>query len=90
VLALVRPAHFIPVHGEIRHLVAHRELAEAMGVRPERIFVGENGACFELRGGSVRRVENVEAGVTFVDGLGIGDVRDVVLRDRRQLPRTAC
>ena len=85
VLALVRPDYFIPVHGEIRHLVAHRELAEAMGVRADHVFVGENGACFELRGGVVRRVENVEAGVTFVDGLGIGDVRDVVLRDRRQL-----
>jgi ribonuclease J len=85
VLALVRPDHFLPVHGEMRHLVAHAQLAEEMGVPRERIFVTENGACLELRGGVVTRTENVEAGVVFVDGLGIGDIADVVLRDRRQL-----
>jgi ribonuclease J len=85
VLALVRPDHFMPVHGELRHLVAHAGLATAMGIPPERIFVAENGACLELSGGVVRRGENVEAGIAFVDGLGIGDVADVVLRDRRQL-----
>jgi ribonuclease J len=84
-LALVRPDHFMPVHGELRHLVAHAQLAEQMGVDRDRIFVTENGACLELSGGVVERVEPVEAGVVFVDGLGIGDVRDVVLRDRRQL-----
>ena len=85
VLSLVRPGHFMPVHGELRHLVAHAQLAEQMGVARDRIFVTENGACLELSGGVVTRGENVEAGIVFVDGLGIGDIADVVLRDRRQL-----
>jgi ribonuclease J len=85
VLSLVRPKHFMPVHGEMRHLVAHAQLAEEMGVARANIFVTENGACLELQGGVVTRGDNVEAGVVFVDGLGIGDIADVVLRDRRQL-----
>ncbi len=85
ILALVRPDHFMPVHGELRHLVAHAALAAQMGVRSDRIFVTDNGACLELDDGVVTRSENVEAGVVFVDGLGIGDIADVVLRDRRQL-----
>jgi ribonuclease J len=85
VLALVRPDHFMPVHGELRHLVAHGKLAEEMGVPRDRVFITENGACLELAGGVVRRGEDVEAGVVFVDGLGIGDIADVVLRDRKQL-----
>ena len=85
VLSLVRPDHFIPVHGELRHLVAHAALATSMGVPEDHVFIGENGACFELEDGVVRRRENVEAGVIFVDGLGLGDVKDVVLRDRRRL-----
>jgi ribonuclease J len=85
VLALVRPDHFMPVHGEVRHLVAHAELATSMGVPEARVFVTDNGTVLELEAGVVRRAGRVEAGVTFVDGLGIGDVQDVVLRDRRQL-----
>jgi ribonuclease J len=85
ILALVRPSHFMPVHGELRHLVAHAALAELMSVPAGNIFVTENGACLELTGGVVVRGEPVEAGVAFVDGLGIGDIADVVLRDRRQL-----
>jgi ribonuclease J len=85
VLALVRPVHVMPVHGELRHLVAHGALAEEMGVDPGNVFITENGACLELTGGIVRRGANVTAGVVFVDGLGIGDIADVVLRDRRQL-----
>ena len=84
-LALIRPVSFMPVHGELRHLVAHGALARAMGVSADCIFVVENGACLELEGGVVRRGEDVEAGVVFVDGLGIGDIADVVLRDRKQL-----
>ena len=84
-LALVRPRHFMPVHGELRHLVAHAALAGQMGVAADRQFVTENGACLDLLDGVVTRGANVEAGVVFVDGLGIGDIRDVVLRDRKQL-----
>jgi ribonuclease J len=85
VLALVKPRSFMPVHGELRHLVAHAQLAEQMGVPKDRIFITENGARLVLRDGAVERGTDVEAGVAFVDGLGIGDIRDVVLRDRRQL-----
>jgi ribonuclease J len=85
VLAVTRPRHVMPVHGELRHLMAHADLAVAMGVAREDVFVLENGDVLELRDGAVSRAGKVEAGVVFVDGLGIGDVADVVLRDRRQL-----
>ena len=85
VLALARPRAFVPVHGETRMLAAHARLAEAMGVDPSRIMVGDNGSVFELERGSLRAQGRVEAGVIFVDGLGIGDIGDVVLRDRKQL-----
>jgi len=85
ILAVTRPRHLMPLHGELRHLMAHATLAEAMGVERSRIFVLENGDVLELEDGVVRRGEPVEAGVVFVDGLGIGDIADVVLRDRRQL-----
>src|SRR3954454_5248976 len=84
-LALVRPRSFVPVHGDARMLAAHARLAEQMGVDPQRIFVADNGTVFELERGSLRIVDHIEAGVVFVDGLGIGDVKDVVLRDRKQL-----
>ena len=85
VLALVPARAFMPVHGESRMLAAHARLAEAMGVDPTRIFISENGDVLELERGSVRRDGKVEVGIVFVDGLGLGDERDVVLRDRRQL-----
>jgi ribonuclease J len=85
VLGLARPRHVIPVHGEVRHLHAHAAIARALGVDHDRVFIAELGDCFELEGGEVRRAGKVEAGVAFVDGLGIGAVQDVVLRDRRQL-----
>ncbi len=84
-LALARPRHFVPVHGEHRHLLAHARLAEQMGVPRERIHIPEIGGVLVLEHGELRRGGHVESGVAFVDGLGIGDVQDVVLRDRRQL-----
>ena len=83
-LNLVRPRWFIPVHGELRHLAHHAELAREVGVDPERILICEDGDSVEL-GETLRRGERVPAGMTFVDGLGIGDVGEVVLRDRRKL-----
>ncbi|HZB86439.1 MAG TPA: ribonuclease J [Gaiellaceae bacterium] len=85
VLALLRPRNVMPVHGEFRMLAAQRRLAIDAGVPPERILLAENGTVVELAGGAARIVEQLDTGSTFVDGLGVGDVRDVALRDRRHL-----
>ncbi len=85
VLNLVRPRHFVPVHGEYRHLVRHLRLATEVGVPPERCHLLEDGDVLELDAAGARRAERVTAGRVFVDGKGIGDVEDVVLRDRRHL-----
>ncbi len=86
IIALLRPRAVMPVHGEYRMLAAHARLAQEAGVPADSIILGENGAVVELEPGrSPRIVEHVEAGVTFVDGLGVGDVKDVALRDRRHL-----
>jgi ribonuclease J len=85
-LSLVRPRAVMPVHGEYRMLAAHGQLALDAGVPAEAIVIAENGSVVELeRGGIPRIVDRVDAGVTFVDGLGVGDVQDVALRDRRRL-----
>jgi ribonuclease J len=83
-LNLVRPRWFIPVHGEIRHLSHHARLAREVGVPVERIIMAEDGDVVEI-GDEVRLVDRVPAGMTLVDGIGIGDVGEVVLRDRRRL-----
>ncbi|MDQ3066123.1 MAG: ribonuclease J, partial [Actinomycetota bacterium] len=85
-LSLLRPRAMMPVHGEYRMLAAHGQLARESGVPAEAIIIAENGSVVELeRGKTPRIVDKIEAGVTFVDGLGVGDVRDVALRDRRRL-----
>jgi len=84
-LSLLRPRYVMPVHGEYRMLAAHAKLARDAGVPEERIILAENGSVVELARGSARLVDHVEAGVTFVDGLRVGDVQDVALRDRRRL-----
>ncbi|MDQ3554900.1 MAG: ribonuclease J [Chloroflexota bacterium] len=85
-LALTRPQHFIPIHGEFRMLVQHGRLAAEMGVSAENIFIIENGQAIEfLPDGMARRGPRVEAGYVFVDGLSVGEVGDIVLRDRRAL-----
>jgi ribonuclease J len=83
-LNLVKPRWFIPVHGELRHLAHHAHLAREVGVPADRIVVVEDGDTVEL-GETVRKGERVQAGRIYVDGLGIGDVGEVVLRDRRKL-----
>jgi ribonuclease J len=85
VIALLRPRHVMPVHGEYRMLAAQARLAYDAGVPEDRIVLAENGSVVELRSGVARIVGEVETGLTFVDGLGVGDVRDVALRDRRLL-----
>jgi ribonuclease J len=85
ILRLVRPRFFVPVHGEYRQLHLHAQLAREEGIPNDRVLVLEDGWLVELTGDSIRaRDENV-AGFVFVDGLGIGDVEQVVLRDRRRL-----
>jgi ribonuclease J len=85
IIGLVRPKAVMPVHGEFRMLAAHAQLAREGGIAEDRIVLAENGSVVELRDGVPRIVDEVEAGVTFVDGLGVGDVHDVALRDRRKL-----
>jgi ribonuclease J len=85
IISLVRPKAVMPVHGEFRMLAAHARLAQEAGVPASAIVLAENGSVVELGPGGPRIVDEVEAGVTFVDGLGVGDVQDVALRDRRRL-----
>ena len=85
ILALLRPRNVMPVHGEFRMLAAHARLARDAGVPAENVFIAENGSVLELRDGKVKVVDVLDVGSTFVDGLGVGDVRDVALRDRRHL-----
>jgi ribonuclease J len=85
ILALLRPRNVMPIHGEFRMLAAHGRLAREAGVPADRIVLAENGSVVELARGIARVVGEVETGSTFVDGLGVGDVHDVALRDRRHL-----
>jgi ribonuclease J len=85
VLNLVRPRHFVPVHGEYRHLVRHLQLAREVGVPADGCHLLEDGDVLEILSDGAERAERVPAGRVFVDGKGIGEVGDVVLRDRRHL-----
>jgi len=84
-LSLLRPKAVMPIHGEYRMLAAHAQLARDAGVPASSIVIAENGSVVELDRRGARIVDRIEAGVTFVDGLGVGDVQDVALRDRRRL-----
>lgn len=85
ILSLTKPRYFIPVHGEYRHLYRHGELAQSMGIPKENIFVLDIGNVLEIDEYGANRCANVAAGSVMVDGLGIGDVGNIVLRDRRIL-----
>jgi ribonuclease J len=84
-LDAVRPRFFIPVHGEFRQLVLHADVAREAGLSEDRIVVVEDGEAVELDATSIHRGARVSTGLVFVDGLGVGDVEKVVLRDRRHL-----
>lgn len=84
-LNLIKPRYFIPVHGEYRHLMKHAKLAESLGIPRSRIFVAENGQVIELSKKKASITGKVTAGKVLVDGLGVGDVGNIVLRDRKQL-----
>jgi ribonuclease J len=82
---LTKPHFMVPFHGEYRHLIKHAELAEEVGIPRENIFLLENGNVLELTNKKCKRVGDVTAGKVLVDGLGVGDVGNIVLRDRKQL-----
>jgi len=84
-LQLTRPRYFVPIHGEYRHLVKHRRLAQNVGVPEENCFILEDGDVLELTAHGAQKATPVAVGRVFVDGKGIGDVGDVVIRDRRHL-----
>ncbi|HVQ74899.1 MAG TPA: ribonuclease J, partial [Candidatus Binatia bacterium] len=84
-IELTRPRYFVPVHGEIRHLLQHARLAESAGIPRERIFLLEDGLGLELGGAGARVLGPYPAGRVIVDGTGVGDVGAVVLRDRQML-----
>ncbi|MCL4442116.1 MAG: ribonuclease J [Eubacteriales bacterium] len=84
-LNLCKPKYFVPVHGEFRHLIKHANLAVEIGVPRKNIFVAENGQVLEFGKNSARMNGRVTAGRVLVDGLGVGDVGNIVLRDRKQL-----
>jgi ribonuclease J len=86
-LNLVKPRFFIPVHGEFRHLASHAKLAESVGIPQDRIFTLEDGDILELTTLGGKKAGKVESGNVYVDGLSVGDVGGIVLRNRRMLSR---
>ncbi|MGN0335624.1 MAG: ribonuclease J [Lachnospiraceae bacterium] len=85
IYSLVRPKYAIPVHGEYRHLKANAGLAEQLGIDKENIFIMSSGDVLELCDESAKVVDHVQTGEIYVDGLGVGDVGNIVLRDRQHL-----
>ena len=85
ILALAKPKYFIPVHGEYRQLVAHAETAKKLGIPPQNIFITHNGRILELSEEEAKFTTSVPSGKVLVDGLGVGDVGNIVLRDRQHL-----
>ncbi|WP_166237868.1 ribonuclease J [Paenibacillus turpanensis] len=84
-LNIMRPKYFIPIHGEYRMLRQHGQLAEAVGMEKENIFIVDNGDTVEIQNGVARKGNKVTAGNVLIDGLGVGDVGNIVLRDRKLL-----
>ncbi len=84
-ITLVQPRFFCPIHGEYRMLITNARLAEAVGVPKPNILIGEIGSVYEFTEGTAAIVGKVNSGVVFVDGLGVGDVGNIVLRDRKLL-----
>ncbi len=85
VTSLIKPKFFIPMHGEYKHLVQNKSLAELVGVQSDNVLIPETGKIIELDRKSIKIQGTVQSGIVLVDGLGVGDVGSVVLRDRRHL-----
>lgn len=84
-LTLMKPDYFVPIHGEYRMLAKHKELAESVGVKGNHVFIMRNGDVLDVSRQGARQTRKVTSGNTLIDGLGIGDVGHVVLRDRKHL-----
>jgi ribonuclease J len=84
---LVKPKHFIPIHGELRHLHQHADLARELGIPPDRVATVENGHSIEFENGTMRLGERVPGGYVFVDGAGVGDIGPGVVREREALAK---
>jgi ribonuclease J len=84
-LNMIKPRYFVPIHGEFRHLKHHAEIAKEVGVEEKNIFLLENGDMLEITKGGAYVKKHKAGGVVYVDGLGVGDIQDVILRDRRRL-----
>ena len=84
-MSIVKPKYFIPLHGEQKHLKKHAMLARQMGIPEDNILIADNGNVIELTKNSLKTTETVQAGRVLVDGLGVGDVGSIVLRDRKHL-----
>ena len=85
IYSILKPKYAVPVHGEYRHLVRHAELAESMGIPKDNIFILSSGDVLELGPNIASKVGTVPSGSLMVDGLGVGDVGSIVLRDRQTL-----
>ncbi len=85
IMSIVKPKYFIPLHGEQKHLMKHAELAQLMGINKENTVIAQNGSVIELGEKTIKSTEVVTAGRVLVDGLGVGDVGSIVLRDRKLL-----
>jgi ribonuclease J len=84
-LSLVRPEYFVPIHGEYRHLVKHAQLALDTGMAEDRVLLAENGVVISFENHKAQLQDRVKTGRILVDGKGVGDVGEMVLRDRRRL-----
>lgn len=84
-LTLMKPTYFIPIHGEFRMLHHHRLLAESVGVEKDNTFIIRNGDVVDVENGIARQTRKIPSGDTYIDGMGVGDVGEIVLRDRKQL-----
>ena len=84
-MGIIKPKFFIPVHGEQKHIRKHAQLAVSMGIPKSNIFIADNGVCLNVSENGIKPLENIPAGQVFVDGSGVGDVGNVVLRDRKRL-----
>ncbi|MFB6465541.1 ribonuclease J [Cytobacillus sp. Hz8] len=84
-LTFMKPTYLVPIHGELRMLYLHRQLAESVGVKEENTFIMKNGEVLDIINGKARQTRSFPAGETYIDGIGVGDIGEIVLRDRKQL-----
>lgn len=84
-MGVIKPKFFFPVHGEQKHLKKHAKLAEAMGISKKNIFIGDIGKHVEITEKGIKTLDNIPSGDVYVDGIGVGDVGNIVLNDRKHL-----